>query len=144
MVIPKETAISEKGVRRFSVSVPPKLLEDFDRVIREMCYKRSKAIRLAMQNFLTEYRWTSEKEQVGVGAVIMIYNHEMMGLEENLTEVQDEYRTVISSTTHIHLDDQNCLEILALNGDVKATQSLAKKLMRQRGVKQLKLSTLTL
>lgn len=136
--------MSGKGVRRFSVSVPPKLLEDFDKVIREMGYERSKAIRLAMQNFLTEYRWTSEEERVGVGALIMIYDHETRGLEETLTEIQHQYRTVISSTTHIHLDDQNCLEILAVKGDVKTTQSLAKKLMRERGVKQLKLTTLML
>ena len=136
--------MSEKGVRRFSVSVPPKLLEDFDKVIRKMGYERSKAIRLAMQNFLTEYRWTSEEEGVGVGALIMIYDHETRGLEETLTEIQHEYRTVISSTTHIHLNHQNCLEILAVKGEVKTTQRLAEKLMRERGVKQLKLATLTL
>jgi CopG family nickel-responsive transcriptional regulator len=136
--------MSEKGVRRFSVSIPPKLLEDFDKVIKKMGYERSKAIRLAMQNFLTEYRWTSEEERVGVGALVMIYGHETRGLEETLTDIQHEYRKVISSTTHIHLDDQNCLEILAVKGEVKTTQSLAKKLMRERGVKQLKLTTLTL
>lgn len=136
--------MSEKGVRRFSVSIPPKLLEDFDKVIKKMGYERSKAIRLAMQNFLTEYRWTSEEERVGVGALVMIYDHETRGLEETLTDIQHEYRKVISSTTHIHLDDQNCLEILAVKGEVKTTQSLAKKLMRERGVKQLKLTALTL
>ena len=136
--------MNRKGVRRFSVSVPPKLIEDFDKTIKKMGYERSKAIRLAMQNFLAEYRWTSEEERVGVGALIMIYDHETRGLEETLTEIQHEHRTVISSTTHIHLDDQNCLEILAVKGEVKTTQSLAKKLMRERGVKQLKLATLTL
>jgi CopG family nickel-responsive transcriptional regulator len=136
--------MSEKGVRRFSVSVPPKLLEDFDKAIANMGYERSKAIRLAMQNFLTEYRWKNEKERVGVGALIMIYDHATRGLEETLTETQHEYRKVISSTTHIHLDDQNCLEILAIKGDVKTTHRLAKELMRERGVKQLKLATLTL
>ena len=136
--------MNRKGVKRFSVSVPPKLLENFDKVIKKMGYERSKAIRLAMQNFLTEYRWTSEEERVGVGALIMIYDHDTRGLEEALTEIQHEHRTVISSTTHIHLDEQNCLEILAVKGEVKKTQSLAKKLMKERGVKQLKLATLTL
>jgi CopG family nickel-responsive transcriptional regulator len=136
--------MNNKGVSRFSVSVAPKLLEDFDKAIANMGYERSKAIRLAMQNFLTEYRWTTETNKVGVGALIMIYDHETKGLEETLTEIQHEYRRVISATTHIHLDDRNCLEILAIKGDVKTTQSLAKNLMRERGVKQLKLATLTL
>jgi len=136
--------MSKKGVRRFSVSVPPKLIEDFDKVIGKMRYERSKAIRLAMQNFLTEYRWTSEEERTGVGALIMIFDHETRGLEETLTEIQHEYRTVISSTTHIHLDEQNCLEIVAVKGEVKSIQSLAKRLMAERGVKQLKIATLML
>jgi len=131
-------------VKRFSVSVPPKLLEDFDKAIANMGYERSKAIRLAMQNFLTEYRWANEKEKVGIGALIMIYDHATRGLEKTLTETQHKYRTVISSATHLHLDNRNCLEILAVKGDIKTTQSLAKKLMRERGVKQLKLATLTL
>jgi metal-responsive CopG/Arc/MetJ family transcriptional regulator len=32
--------MNEKGVKRFSVSVPPKLLEDFDKVIANMGYER--------------------------------------------------------------------------------------------------------
>lgn len=136
--------MSEKGVRRFSVSVSPKLLEDFDKAIKKMGYERSKAIRLAMQNFLTDYRWTSEGERVGVGALVMIYDHETRGLEETLTEIQHEYLTMISSTTHIHLDERNCLEIIAVKGEVKEIQRLSKKLMGERGVKQLKLATLML
>jgi CopG family nickel-responsive transcriptional regulator len=136
--------MSGKGVRRFSASVPPRLLERFDKATREMGYERSKAIRLAMQNFLTEYRWKAERQNVGVGALIMIYDHETKGLEENLTQIQHKYRTVISSTTHIHLDDQHCLEILAVKGAVMTTQNLAKRLMKERGVKQLKLATLTI
>ena len=136
--------MGEKGVTRFSVSVPPKLLEEFDAVIRNMGYGRSKAIQLAMQNFLTEYRWTNEETRSGVGALIVIFNHETRGLEEALTEIQHKYRKVISSTTHLHLDDRNCLEILAVRGEVQTTRSLAKELMKERGVKQLKLATLKL
>jgi len=136
--------MKEQGVRRFSVSIPPQLLEDFDSVISKIGYERSKAIRLAMQNFLAEYRWTSEEERAGVGALVLIYDHETRGLEETLTAIQHEYRDVIGSTTHIHLDDQNCLEILAVKGQVKTTRELAQRLMGERGVRQLKLATLIL
>jgi CopG family nickel-responsive transcriptional regulator len=136
--------MDEKGVTRFSVSTPPKLLHEFDQVITKMNYERSKAIRLAMQNFLTEYQWTSGDGTTGVGALIMIYDHETKGLEETLTEIQHEYRKLITSTTHIHLDDQHCLEILAIQGEVKNLQNLTQTLLRERGVKQLKLATLSL
>jgi len=96
-----------------------------------------------MRNFLTEHRWTQEEKGKGVGAIIMVYDHETQGLEEALTDIQHEYRLLINSTTHIHLDEQNCLEIVAAKGGVKQIQSLAKKLMTERGVKQLKLVALT-
>jgi len=50
-----------KGVSRFGVSVPPELLSEFDGTIALMNYDRSKAIQLAMRNFLTEYTWTEEE-----------------------------------------------------------------------------------
>ena len=114
--------MNEKGVKRFTVSVSSELLEYFNKVIKSMGYERSKAIRLAMRNFLTDYRWMSEEEGVGVGALTMMYNHETRGLEETLTDVQHEYREVICSTTHVHLDERNCLEIIAVKGEVKTIQ----------------------
>jgi CopG family nickel-responsive transcriptional regulator len=129
-------------LKRFTVSTPPKLLEDFDKTIKQMGYERSHAIRIAMKNFLTEYRWTSEENKVGLGALIMIYDHGKMGLESTLTDIQHNYRNVINSTTHIHLNDQNCLEILAVNGKVYKIQNLAERLIREKRVKQLKLVTL--
>jgi len=132
-----------KGVSRFGVSMPSELLKEFDETVARMGYDRSKAIQLAMRNFLTEYKWTRE-EGVVVGSLTIIYNHETRGLEETLTDIQHEYRDLISSTTHVHLDERNCLEILAVKGEVKSIQSLAKRLMAERGVKQLKFATLML
>jgi len=134
--------MNKKKLRRFSVSISSELIDDFDEVIRKTGYERSKAIRLAMKNFLTEYRWSKEEKGSGVGAITMIYNHDAIGLEESLTEIQHEHRKVINSTTHVHLDEDNCLEILAVKGEVKSIQSLSKKLMGEKGVKQLKLVTL--
>ena len=110
--------MDKRGVRRFTVSVSPELLEEFDDVIRNMGYERSKAIRLAMQNFLAEHKWTREEEGIGVGAILMVYDHKIRGLKKALTHIQHEYREVISSTTHVHLDERNCLEIVVVKGKV--------------------------
>lgn len=132
------------GVSRIGVSVPPDLLKDFDETINRLGYTRSKAIQVAMRNFLTEHRWVVEGRGEIASALTMIYDHEVRGLEEALTDIQHDHRDVISSTNHIHLDERNCLEIVAVKGEVKAVQTLAKKLMREKGVKQLKLATLML
>lgn len=71
----------------------------------------------------------------------MVYNHEVKGLEETLTDVQYRFETLISSAMHVHLDERNCLEIIAVRGEIKEIQALAQELMTKRGVKQLKQAT---
>lgn len=95
-----------------------------------------------MRGFLTEYRWRIDEKGMVVGALIMIYDHETKGLEEILTNIQHGCKALISSTTHLHLDERNCLEIVAVKGKAKAIQALTGKLMTVKGVKQLKLATL--
>jgi CopG family nickel-responsive transcriptional regulator len=133
-----------RGVLRFSVSVPHELLTEFDETIARLGYDRSKAIRFAMRNFLTEYRWEYEEEGVVAGTVTIIYDHEVKGLEESLTDIQHLNRNIINSTMHIHLDERNCLLVIMVKGEVKAIQNLTKELMSKRGIKQLKLITVML
>ena len=133
--------MTKKGVLRFGVSVPPELLREFDETIARMGYDRSKAIQLAMRNFLTEYMWKYEEEGVATGTMTIIYDHDVKGLEETLTDVQHLNRSIITSAMHVHLDEQNCLLVIAVKGEVKAIQNLAKELMSKRGIKQLKLTT---
>lgn len=109
-----------------------------------MNYDRSKAIQLAMRNFLTEYEWEYEEKGVVAGTITLIYDHEVKGLEENLTDIQHLQRNVIISNMHIHIDDRNCLLVIAVKGEIKSIKNLAKELMRMRGVKQLKLTTITI
>jgi len=130
------------GVTRFSVSVDPDLLDEFDETVNRMGYTRSSAIQMAMRGFLTDHKWTVEKEATIAGAITMIYEHDVGGLTDTLTHIQHHHLDAISSTTHVHLDEHNCLETIAVKGAVKEIQSLAKKLMTTRGVKQLKIATL--
>lgn len=129
------------NVERTSFSVPPGLLSRFDDVIRRMGYEdRSRALQIAMTNFITEYTWTTEKGRTGVGAVLFTYSHRPHGLQEALVDIQHQYRDVVNSTTHIHLDETRCLEIVSVRGQTTRIRELARKLMKTRGVTQLKLS----
>ncbi|MEM2210955.1 MAG: nickel-responsive transcriptional regulator NikR [Nitrososphaerales archaeon] len=131
------------GVTRFSVSVPPTLLKEFDDVIKIIGYDRSKAIQQAMRNFLNEYKWKYDEKGLAVGAIVLIYDHEVRGLEEGLTDIQHHYKDLIQSSIHIHLDEKNCLLQVVVKGEVLNIQRLAKELMNKRGVKQIKLVTLS-
>ncbi|MEM2876177.1 MAG: nickel-responsive transcriptional regulator NikR [Candidatus Bathyarchaeia archaeon] len=127
----------QSGVSRISVSVPSDLLRDFDLIVKEVGYDRSKAIQNAMRNFMTEYK-LQRVEGEGTGALLILYDHEVPGLDSSLTDVQHRYEDVINSSMHIHLDERRCLQIVAVKGDLKRVQALAKELMAQRGLVQFK------
>jgi CopG family nickel-responsive transcriptional regulator len=132
-------------VERISISAPPELLKQFEDSLRNIGYKdRSKALQIAMRNFITEYSWKGEKGKLGAGAVLLTYDHRSRGVQETLTDVQHHYRDTISSAIHIHLDEFRCLEIISVKGRLERIQVMAKALMKTKGVSQLKLSLVAL
>lgn len=127
------------GIIRVGVTFPPSLLEDFDYVIGKMGYdSRSKAIQDAVRLFVSEKRWLQEEKGTQAGVLMMIYNHESRGLESALTHIQHHFAYIICSTMHIHLSEQDCLEAIAVRGDVADIRKLSDELAAKKGVKLLK------
>jgi len=124
---------------RVGVTFPPDLLKEFDEIIGKMGYdSRSKAIQDSVRLFVTEYKGIREQRGTRVGVLVMIYDHEVEGLEEALTNAQHKYGSVIRSSMHVHLSDRDCLEAIAVKGDADEIRKLAQELATMRGVKQVK------
>jgi len=129
------------GVVRFSVSLPPTLVKEFDGAWRSMGYEnRSKAVHDAMRTFISEFRWTQGEMEHVAGAILVLYYLDKPNLLEKIMSAQHKFRSIISSTTHIHLEEDKCLEIIAVNGRVSEIKSLAQELMAKKGVKQVKIA----
>ena len=128
-------------VTRFSVSLEPQLLQEFDEVIAKIGYNRSTAIVTAMRNFIVDRMWEGEVGEV-VGAITLMYDHHRSGVTEELTSIQHDYHREITTTTHVHLDHDNCFEIVAVRGQTQRIRELAEKLTANRWVKQSKISIL--
>ena len=136
--------MSKKQVSRISISISQDLLGSFDDHISRLGYdNRSKAIQDAMQSLITESKWMCEKMGKGVGAIAMVYDHRVKGLEEDLTEVQHHFEDTVCSSMHVHLDEENCLEIIAVKGQGRDVKDLAQQLKTRKGIKQLKLMIVT-
>ncbi len=126
---------------RFGVSMSKKLLAEFDRLIAEIGYKnRSEAIRKLIRETLVQKEWELSEEEI-VATITMVYSHEVRELTERLTEIQHKYYKQIISTMHIHLDEHNCLEILAIKGKANEVKSIADRLLSTRGIKHGRLTT---
>ena len=68
----------------------------------------------------------------------MLYDHEVRGLENALTNLQHHYADTICSTLHIHLSEKECLEAIAVKGNAHQIRRLSDELAAKRGVKLLK------
>ena len=126
---------------RVGVTFPPDLLRELDEVLREMGYEsRSKAIQDSVRALVSEHRWLREQRGKRVGVLVMLYDHEVKGLDEALIDAQHEHADVIYSSMHVHLSEQDCLEAIAVRGEAEEIRKLAQELKTKRGVKQVKLS----
>jgi CopG family nickel-responsive transcriptional regulator len=126
---------------RIGATFPPELLRDFDHFIHKIGYdNRSKAIQDSVIFFMSEYERLEKEKGEGIGVLSILYDHEAKGLEEKLTDIQHEFSGIIRSTMHVHLNKKDCLQAIALNGNVKSITKLIKKLIINKGVKQAKLS----
>ncbi|RLI47183.1 nickel-responsive transcriptional regulator NikR [Candidatus Bathyarchaeota archaeon] len=129
---------------RVGVTFPPDLLKELDEIIGKMGYdSRSKAIQDSVRAFVAEHKWLREQKGRRVGVLVMIYDHDAKGLETALTDTQHKYSHVIYSSMHIHLSSRECLEAIAVNGDINEIRKLAQELTTKRGVKQVKLTIIS-
>ena len=130
-------------VTRFSVSLPPPLVEKLDKAWKSMQYKnRSKAVHDAVRSFITEFEWMQKDSGRITGAVLVLYYLDKPGLLDEITKAQHQFKNAISSTLHVHLEDNKCLEIIAVEGSVHVIGSLAQSLMTNIGVKQVKVAAI--
>ena len=129
---------------RVGVTFPPELLRDLDKTIEEMGYaSRSKAIQDAVTSFITEKRLLQKQKGKKAGVLVMVYDHEVRGLEDDLIESQHHHRQVICSVLHVHLSDRECLEAVAVKGDAEDIRKLAQELATKKGVKQVRSTIIT-
>jgi len=127
---------------RFGVSLEKDLLENFDRSISRKKYtNRSEAIRDLIRSGLVEKEWEEGKEVTG--AITLIYDHHKRELVNKLMDIQHDFSSIIISCQHIHLDHNNCLEIIAVKGSPKEVQKLSNNLRSVKGVKHGSLSMST-
>lgn len=119
---------------RFSVSIDEDLVRAFDDLIEQRGYtNRSEAIRDAIRRQLIRQEWEAGEQVAGV--ITLLYDHHQAGLSEALTEMQHTALGCVISTTHVHLDHDNCLEFIAVKGEARAIEALAGRLTSLRGVK---------
>jgi CopG family nickel-responsive transcriptional regulator len=129
-------------VQRIGVSLEPKLLEWFDRQIASEGYtNRSEALRDLIRQKMVEEQWQGGKEEC-VSAVTLLYDHHS-DVGNRLTQIQHDSHVHTISTLHVHIDHDNCLEVIVLRGSGQDIQELGNRMISLRGVKHGKMVATT-
>jgi CopG family nickel-responsive transcriptional regulator len=128
---------------RIGVAIDSDLLDKFDQLIEKRGYtNRSEAFRDLIRDELVQKSWESPESNV-VGTVTLVYDHHVRMLNEKLTDMQHEHHRSILSTLHVHLDHDNCLEVLVVRGKAAVVQKIADTLISTKGVKHGRLTLTT-
>ena len=135
----------DQDLIRIGVSLPENLLNRFDEIILNRGYSsRSEGIRDAIRSYIVNYEWMSDVDGKRVGVITIVYDHSQRGLEDSLTHIQHEFGSIIQSSLHVHLDRDICLMVVVLNGDGQDVRKAAERMMTLKGVKHVKLTTMSL
>ncbi|MUT67163.1 nickel-responsive transcriptional regulator NikR [Paenibacillus sp. NEAU-GSW1] len=130
----------KEELTRFGVSFPAPLIEQFDEYVQEQGYSnRSEAIRdLARKALLEPSRLKSE--QTVAGTIVMVYDHHVRELPLLLMELQHDCHHDIISNMHVHLNHNQCLEVIAVRGQLGRLRQLHQQIQVQKGVTYAELS----
>lgn len=125
---------------RFGISIEDDLLSLFDSYNSRKKYKnRSESIRDLIREKLGDEKMVDPNAFV-FGVISFVYDHHKREIQKNLNSVQHDSYKSIQFSTHIHIDHDNCLEIIIVKDKASKIKSLAESIIGFKGVKQGKLT----
>jgi CopG family nickel-responsive transcriptional regulator len=125
--------MSEKAVR-ISITIPEALYRKFEQVARKAGFKkRSRAVGEALKCFISEYKSLEALPKAScTGTIIFTYLHDKPGLLEAITDLQHQYGKIITSSLHVHLDPERCLETIVIKGNTEVFREIVERLKTLR------------
>ena len=124
-------------MERFTISLENQLAQQFDALIAAHNYSnRSEAIRDLIRERLEGERLKSGGDDgYCIATLSYVYNHHESELTKRITSTHHAHHDLTMSSTHIHLDHDNCLEIVILRGLCAEVRQFANSVIAVRGVR---------
>jgi len=127
------------SLTRFSISLDDELMSQFDaKIKKDRCPTRSKAVGDLIRASLVQTEWRAGDEVAG--AIVLVYDHHTRDVLKRLMDMQHDCHEAIISTQHIHIDHDNCMEIVAVKGTPHEIETLVKRLKSIKGLKHVSLA----
>src|SRR5882757_8870540 len=123
-------------MQRITITLDDELMNELDQMIVEQGYQnRSEAIRDFTRAGMQQAAQKLGKSGECVAALVYVYDHAARDLSRRLVENYHGHHDLSLATLHVHLDDDNCMEVTALRGSGAEVQHFADHIIAERGVK---------
>lgn len=121
-------------VSRISISLSPQLLAELDRMVDARGYgSRSQAI-----GDMVNYQLAEHKRLLGndvmVGTITLLYDRSTRGLQRKLADIQYRHIDEVISSLHVHLTEDQLMEVVLVQGPAAKLQDIADELTTLRGI----------
>lgn len=121
-------------VTRISISMPEDLLTDLDDMVAARGFEsRSQAIATMIHEQLLEHKRQLGQE-VMVGTITLFYDRSVRGLQKQLADLQCEHIDEVISSLHVHLAQNQMMEVVLVQGPAAKLQAIANEMITPRGV----------
>jgi len=70
-----------------------------------------------------------------MGTLTIVFNHHASDVQEKLHTIQHSRFGMIVSTTHVHLDEDTCLEVIILRGETTDVRDISDQILGTKGVR---------
>ena len=126
---------SEGELTRFSVAMPEGLLMHFDALVarRGIAKNRSEVIRDLVRDALIQEEIGQPGTEV-MGSLTIMFDHHASEVQEVLHNIQHAHLDMVVSTTHVHVDEDMCLEVIILRGETTDVHLVADMIIGTKGV----------
>ena len=123
-----------RPVSRISMSLPEELLRELDRMVAQRGFdSRSQAISDMLHQFVVEHK-RERGDDIMVGTVTLFYDNSTPGVQKQLAELQVRHIAEVVSSLHVHLMNNQTMEVILVQGPVRILQRIADEMISRRGV----------
>lgn len=124
---------------RLSFSIEKPLVDRLERLLASGGYgNRSEFIRDLIRDRVVDQEWQRDEE--ALGTITILFDHHARQLTDRLLDLQHHFEGTIMATTHLHLDEHLCAEMIMARGRAERIRELADSLRRLKGVLHATLS----
>ena len=128
-----------ENLARMSLSIGKPLLSRLEAAVRASGYtNRSEFVRDLVRDHLTKREWARNEDVLGT--ITLVYNHHFRQLSRKLTALQHDFHECVMATTHVHLNEHICAEVILARGKARTIERIADLLRQQKGVLHAALS----